>query len=141
MRCDGSLAWRLLHVVLAAAAAASLTAWAVLHGDAGAPAAGASSAAAALLAGVCAWYTTRSAPAGLGWDGQRWTLDGVHGQVDVMIDLGPWMLLRYRPPAGAARWLPLPDAGGALHGLRTALYARGSASGDPAAPPAPGSSV
>jgi hypothetical protein len=54
-----------------------------------------------------------------------------------MIDLGAWMLLRFRPEAGAAHWLPVPDAGRARHGLRAALYSRASAAPAAASPVPP----
>jgi hypothetical protein len=53
----------------------------------------------------------------LRWDGQDWTLAGDgpgrperRGDAALMLDLGPWMLVRFRPHAGdvgAAAWLPL----------------------------------
>jgi hypothetical protein len=139
LRCDGSAAWRGLHALLAATAAASLAAWVLLHGGAEASTAGAASAAAALLAAAAGWLRARPEPAELRWDGQAWWLDGAAGRVDVMMDLGPWMLLRFRPTAGASRWLPVPDAGPARHGLRAALYSRAAVRA-PAAPVTPGPS-
>ena len=50
----------------------------------------------------------------LRWDGQDWVLAGSHrpdqrGDASLMLDLGPWMLVRFLPYAGigAATWLPL----------------------------------
>jgi len=124
LRCDGSAAWRMLHALLAAAAAASLVAWGLLHGGAQEASAGAASAVAALLAAAAGWFAARPESAELRWDGQAWWLDGAAGRVDVMMDLGPWMLLRFRPAAGVSRWLPVPGAGPTRHGLRAALYSR-----------------
>jgi hypothetical protein len=134
LRCDGSAAWQLLHAFLAAAAAASVVSWVLLHGGAEPATAVAASVAVALAAGVAAWHGSRRDSAELRWDGQSWSLDGAVGRVDVMMDLGPWLLLRFQTTAGAAHWLPVPDAGPVRHGLRAALYSRATAS-------APGVSV
>jgi hypothetical protein len=61
----------------------------------------------------------------LQWDGQRWTLDGVDGAPEVVIDLDRWMLLRFRcAGAQGASWLALSAAQGSAtwHALRAALY-------------------
>ncbi len=81
--------------------------------------------AAAAGAALIAWRRGRPRPRVLQWDGSRWCLDGVEGQVAVMWDLGGWLLLRHRPAAGATSWLPLPAAevGAGWHGLRAALFA------------------
>jgi hypothetical protein len=136
LRCDGSAAWQWLHALLAAAAVASFVSWALLHAGAEATTAVAASVAFALLAGVAAWRGARRDSAELQWDGQCWSLDGAAGRVDVMMDLGPWLLLRFQPTAGAAHWLPVPGAAPARHGLRAALYSRAGASapGVPAVP-------
>ena len=54
----------------------------------------------------------------LRWDGQDWVLAGAaagrpdqRGDAALMLDLGPWMLVRFRPRDGAATWLPLTLAG------------------------------
>jgi hypothetical protein len=124
LRCDGGGAWRAAQTLVAAAAGAALAAWSGLHAGLAPAVAGSSAFAAAGVAAAVAWYLARPRPADLQWDGQRWSLDGAVGQVDVMIDLGAWMLLRFRPAAGAARWLSVPEAGPARHGLRAALYSR-----------------
>ena len=72
---------------------------------------------------------------GLRWDGQAWHLSDAGnstaetpGEVAVAIDLGAWMLLRFKPVAHTglpqARWLPVQRRGleGSWHGLRCALY-------------------
>ena len=52
----------------------------------------------------------------LRWDGQDWVLASAsparaeqRGDAELMLDLGPWMLVRFLPHAGpgAATWLPL----------------------------------
>lgn len=50
----------------------------------------------------------------LRWDGQDWLLAGAarpdqRGDASLMLDLGPWMLVRFLPHAGLgpATWLPL----------------------------------
>ena len=78
----------------------------------------------------------------LSWDGQCWTLldltaggtESVAGDVSVALDLGPWMLLRFRPVAGSAwwqsmqsmhsTWLPVQrhGIGPQWHALRCAVY-------------------
>ncbi len=58
----------------------------------------------------------------LRWDGQDWVLAGdaggrpdQRGDAALMLDLGPWMLVRFLPRAGtgfgAATWLPLTVSG------------------------------
>jgi hypothetical protein len=69
---------------------------------------------------VCAFLPwQRAAAAGectLRWDGQDWVLKSdprghaeQRGDAELMLDLGPWMLVRFLPYAGlgAATWLPL----------------------------------
>ena len=80
----------------------------------------------------------------LRWDGQLWWLarvgrspraaaaaqaDAVAGAVDVALDFGGWMLLRFRPVAAAGRrrvprWLPAQRSGleAQWHALRCAVY-------------------
>ena len=123
--------WRLLQSLLFALAASAIVAWALLHVERSAwPAAPA-----ALLGGAIAWRLLRAAPLDLAWDGAAWLADGVAGQVDLMLDVAGFMLVRWRPmPAGPARWIALPrsDTGAADHALRVALYARASVATDAA---------
>jgi hypothetical protein len=73
---------------------------------------------------------------GLRWDGQRWHLGPPaadadelrHGSLEVAVDLGGWMLLRFvaEPPARrAVTWLPVQRRGleAEWHALRCAVYA------------------
>ena len=117
---SGAGAWRVAQVALPALAAAVLLAWAA--------ASVALTLAAAAIVGVVAWRTGTPKPVHLQWTGEHWAVDGQAGEVDLMLDLGPWMLLRFRPSAGRRLWLPVPrvEAGAAEQGLRAALYARGS---------------
>lgn len=77
-----------------------------------------------------AWRLT---PASLRWDGQLWRIgppgtmgpEPLAGRVDVAVDLGAWMLLRFTAE-GARRgcWLPVQRRGHELawHGLRATVY-------------------
>jgi hypothetical protein len=127
--CDGGLAWRALQSVLPGLAAAVMTGWIGAH--AGWPVA--RWLPLALLtgtaAGLLAWRLARPRQTELRWDGQAWSADGTKGRLDVMLDLGGWLLVRLRPRSpGAVRWVAVSaaEAGGQLHALRAALYSRPS---------------
>ncbi len=135
VRGQGGALWRRGGMALPAMTVASVAAWAALH-------LGLSGVWALVLAGALAALTAallaRRRPAAheLAWDGRRWQVDGRPHRLQLMLDLGPWMLLRARPDApGAALWLPLSarEAGPAWGPLRAAVYARPA----PAAPLAP----
>jgi len=133
---SGGGAWRAAQALLAAGAGAAFTGWLALLAGAGDAAAALSSAAAAVVAGAAAWLAARPLATLLRWDGQQWSADGAPGEVGLMLDLGAWLLLRFRPAAGGgARWLPVPDgeAGPARHALRAALYSRAALHTPPAA--------
>ena len=126
VRCTGGPLWRAWCALLPALALAALVAW--VSGHLGQPQLGAVAGlaiGAALALGL--WRRQSHAPAQLVWDGQQWAADGVAGALAVMLDLGPWMLLRLeiaeRP---ATRWLPVSarEAGPAWHLLRAAVFAR-----------------
>ena len=128
--------WRAAVLALGGLAIAALCAW--LNGrpspiDAGVFAVvGLSAMAIAALAVSLA----RVAPMSLRWDGLAWHLadhdaakgDALPGDIDVAFDLGPWMLLRFKPTAPGARprirWLPVQRRGieSQWHGLRCAVY-------------------
>jgi len=73
----------------------------------------------AALVACGAWLRQRKSGAAsctLRWDGQDWLLPGDaagrperRGGVQLMLDLGPWMLVRFlpHPGMGSASWLPL----------------------------------
>jgi len=144
----GGSAWRLLQAGLPALAAAAVIAWGLGHGQLPLWPAWATFA----VMAVVAWHVLRPRTVNLSWDGQVWQADGQAGSVEVMIDLGSWLLLRLRPVAppsvktSASVWMPLSasEAGPALHALRAAVYcpapeptpgARTARSGPPAAQP------
>jgi len=80
----------------------------------------------------------------LRWDGQQWWLarvarssraaaaaqiDATDGEIDVALDFGGWILLRFRPISAApgepgSRWLPVQRRGleAHWHALRCAVY-------------------
>jgi hypothetical protein len=90
----------------------------------------------AAMAAAAFWLASRGAASErtLRWDGQDWVLaaGGAHpeqrGDAVLMLDLGPWMLVRFLPYAstgfGAATWLPLAVAGDLARwsALRGALW-------------------
>ena len=67
----------------------------------------------------------------LRWDGRSWTLgastsEPVAGELGVALDLGDWMLLRFKPlSSSAVVWVPAQRHGleAAWHGLRCAVHA------------------
>ena len=138
--CSRGGAWRGLHGLLPALAAGALCAWALGHLKL-------PTWPALILAGLVGALLRarleRTQPVTLRWDGEQWRADDVAGTLSVMIDLGPWLLLRLQPALPRARplWLPVSaaDAGPAFHALRAAAYARppqGPARAVPAPPDA-----
>ena len=124
VRGSGGVAWRLFQAAVPALAASALIAWGLGLGQLHlAPALWALP-----VVGAVAWWLAPRTPQALAWDGQCWRLDGREGSVELMIDLGGWLLLRFRPsPAPRRRrWVAVcrSDAGPALHGLRAAVYCR-----------------
>jgi hypothetical protein len=120
-------------VTLNATAAAVGVAW--LAGTAGwsAPAPLAAGLSGASFVAIACWRGLRPAPVALDWNGRGWSLDASGGsrqpgQLDVMIDLGGWLLLRFRPEDGAARrrshWFATAGGGrrAAWSAFRAALY-------------------
>jgi hypothetical protein len=89
------------------------------------------------LAGLAALWSARMAPVELRWDGRVWRLrqgpasaaEPPAGELRVVLDLGPWMLLRFasRAPTGRSRidWVPVQRLGleAHWHGLRCAVHA------------------
>ncbi len=126
-----SRAWRVLCMLSAGAAAATFSAWTAAHAQ-WQPMPMVLAALLAGLAGAAAG-TRLARLAGpqrdvrIGWDGAAWKVDGLGGDLQLMLDLGPvLLLLRLKPASGFARWFALSSARGAgeLHALRTALYSR-----------------
>ena len=78
-------------------------------------------------AAVWAWREAATLPRRLRWDGQAWWLlepgrrDETAVQLDVLIDLDAWLLLRARP---GPRWLPVSRGQQGPHwgALRATLY-------------------
>ena len=84
-----------------------------------------------------AWSLARTRAVQLGWDGQGWTVQSVPlaagvaptaGDIAVAVDLGLWMLLRFRPHTRSRwslpQWLPVQRRGveAKWHGLRCAVF-------------------
>ena len=127
-----SAGWRKLALGLASAAAVSDVAW-ILSSDWSLLRAGP----AALGIGFALWVlvhpdATRP-PLRLHWTRRAWRLQegaaspaSLQGDVDVLLDLGGALLLRFRPAArrGRARMFALTQADhpGSWHALRCALY-------------------
>jgi len=137
---------RLVLTLLGSACAAVSAAWAWSHIDAlAAPAGHGASAALAVLAGAATaggllgWRWAPRNPARLAWQQGRWSLaaptgEPVAGQVQVRIDLGSWLLLRFVPTGGApVSWLAIGRrrAGPSWHALRATLFAPGTAGAPP----------
>jgi len=90
---------------------------------------------AAWLAGGAAWRSSRRRPVSLRWDGRAWWSDAIKSpdgeprscELEVMIDLGNWLMLRLRPlqpPCRPLCWLPVQRRGlePQWHALRAAAY-------------------
>ena len=119
-----SAGWRAFQALLAALSVAALGAWVLGHLQQPSwPAL-----MLAPLVAAWAWHAGRQSPVTLVWDGQAWTANGEAGALEVMIDLGGWLLLRLWPGEARrqARWIAVSrvDAGPAFHALRAAVYCR-----------------
>jgi hypothetical protein len=135
---DAPASWRVAVWLVVALACAALAIWwwqrpapapwwvggAVVAGCAG-----------AIACGLATWHQPRSV---LHWDRQDWLLESGTaapraGTLEVAIDLGSWMLLRFVPVPGgrsgpellAVRWLAVERGrlGFEWHALRCTLYA------------------
>ena len=87
------------------------------------------------IVAACGLSLGRQRQYSLGWDGAVWRLNTGHdedspeGRIDVVIDLGGWMLLRWQGRALAApRWLPVGagDGGPRWRALRAAAHGQPS---------------
>ena len=127
VRSSGDGLWRLFGVLMPAVASSALGAWALAHAQLPVwPA--------LLLIPLVALpllLLVKSQRFDFRWDGQRWLALGTgaveeEGSVDVMLDLGPWLLLRWCPmaPRQRRRWVSVPAAQALpnLHALRAAVY-------------------
>ena len=143
-------AWRAVVVILAASAAFSAVAWFVARGRNDGVAGLLACGLALTVAGAGALLAGRREPLSLRWDTRQWHLGPAStagqepgcGDLQVAIDLGPWMLLRWHPDAAsrgaAVTWLPVQRRGleSQWHTLRCAVYSPRSAVGVDAAPDA-----
>jgi hypothetical protein len=133
VRATGGAVWRSLQALLPALASATFLGW-LLHRMELDPA---PALALALPVGLVAWWRARAEPVALAWDGQRWTADGAVASLQLMIDLGPWMLLRTRAETDRVRWIACTavEAGAAWHAFRSAVYSRPSEASPRVRPP------
>jgi hypothetical protein len=120
--------------IVGAATAAAVAAWLGSHLAAdtshGWPSL-ASAILAAIVGGGLAWRWTPRLAGRIAWHDGRWTLQcdrepALEGSLRPMLDLGSWLLLRFRPLSpGRTRWLGIGrgSAGSAWHPLRATLFA------------------
>jgi hypothetical protein len=96
--------------------------------------------------GIVAWFLCVQPLARLRWSGAQWLWQARGGAETsvpapaVMIDLGPWMLLRVRPPGAGAEWRAATrrQAPPAWSPFRAAVYSTApvaSTRSDPERPP------
>ena len=137
MACGRDARWAAAVALLLATSSATLVGWLAWHAAPADRLLPLLAAAATFgVAALTAWgRVARQALRPLAWDGRTWMLSGAPCGVEVMIDLGGWMLLRVTyPAAGRVHWLPLglrsDDA--QTHLRRAALHAHGGP--PPAAP-------
>jgi hypothetical protein len=122
-------AWRSAVAALGAAAGAAAAHWVAQRSGVAAGCAAAAAIGAALLAGGGMLLASRLAPLELAYDGASWRLGAGQpaGTLVAVVDLGPWMLLRFVPDdgVGRVRWLPMSQARlpRQWHALRCALFA------------------
>ena len=118
--------WRSAVLGLSLLGVVSVAAWLLRREEALSMPLVAATALAGLLMAILVASLLRTPAVGLRWDGQAWHLDAVPGDLAVVIDLGPWMLLRFTPAVPAARmtWLPVQRRGleAQWHALRCAVY-------------------
>lgn len=127
MVCGREARWHAAVMTLGAGAAASAAAWASSWFGQSPACSSAAAGLAAAGAAILAVRSNRSSTCEtLVWDGQVWRLQGRPGSVDVMIDLGGWLLLQFHADGtSAVRWLPvnLAGCGAPAHLCRAALLA------------------
>ena len=123
--------WQAFVVVLVASTAGSIGVW--LAASEVGIALKVALALATVAAGLGALSTAAPFDITLRWTGSAWVLrrhpasDERVGTVTVALDLGSWMLLRFRsePPRAPTTWLPVQRRGldGDWHALRCAVHA------------------
>jgi hypothetical protein len=132
--------WHAFIIICTSAAVANLVAWIGSQASQSPASAGVPAMVSAVLAGGLAWVLLRrsSSDGVLTWDGAAWhwapakglsvSSDPVAGDVRVVIDLGNWILVRFRsaPPRHDVVWLPVSGryAGALWPAWRTALFSR-----------------
>ena len=131
--------WQAAVSVLAVLGTLALAGWLVGQEGLASVAKGAAMAVVAALLWGLGRSLTRLPAHRLSWDGQCWALlcmaaggtEPIAGEISVAIDLGPWMLLRFRPiaaspwwPSMQLTWLPVQRRGiePQWHALRCAVY-------------------
>jgi hypothetical protein len=132
---------RAVLAMIGGACAPAMGAWTWSHIDAAAGPDGRGAAAwvavgvgAAMLGSWLGWRLAPRSSHTLAWRQGQWTLGpcaaAPHGgTVQVKLDVGSWMLLRFRPTnTGPMTWLAVSsrDAGPAWHALRATLFAPGA---------------
>jgi len=135
----------MLQTTVAASAAAVLAGWSAQHVLAATGALPAGVVASVLVgstAALLAWRWLRQPAVTLRWDGQTWLADGQAVTMQLSMDIGSALLLRWRPaPAAPAehaapgapwRWTAVSprDAGPSWHALRTALLAHATSTAE-----------
>jgi hypothetical protein len=108
--CTGGPLWRALLWLLPGVAATAVFSWAGLHASL---AAGWLLPMALLAGALAALVASRSLPARrqLGWDGGQWTCGGQPVRPQVLIDIGPWLLIRLWPGADPSAAAPITASG------------------------------
>lgn len=131
-----SVAWAAVVALVWAAAAANVSAWALLRlGATEATAVATALVLSLATAAIAAARSWRSQASGvLHWDGRSWHWCGAACRATVAIDAGSRMLLTIRTGPGRPVWVVTGSTAhrGDRAGLRAALFAHGSGEPDPA---------
>lgn len=141
--------WRMFVGAVAAASIASIVAWACLVPEAQAAGVCVAVALAGVAVGALAMSLLRAPAASLRWDGSGWACGEaatpssapIPGDLDVAIDLGSFMLLRFASREGtrrkSVRWIPVERRGPERewHSFRCAVYSPRPAAGTAGAAP------
>jgi hypothetical protein len=130
--------WHAAVAALVGATAAAVSAWVLTAAGQRSGWQVAMVVACASIAILLAASTARTSPVALRWDGTTWrvtqgagaTARVLEGALQVSLDLGPWMLLRFsaasRGHVPTVVWLPVQRRGleASWHALRCAVHAR-----------------